>query len=88
MGWNETCAMEERFKFIEEYKRECDSVAELGRGYGISRKTGYKGLERYEEAGLEGLRGHDLCRHDCRHGKLKLALRGLIGPYWESFITQ
>jgi putative transposase len=56
MGWNETCAMEERFKFIEEYKQERDSVAELCRRYGISRKTGYKWLERYEEGGLEGLR--------------------------------
>jgi transposase InsO family protein len=56
MGWKETCAMEERFKFIQDYKSEEWSVAELCRRFGISRKTGYKWLERYELEGVDGLR--------------------------------
>jgi len=56
MGWKETCAVEERFRFVEDYKRNHSSVAELCRCYGVSRKTGYKWLERYQEEGLDGLR--------------------------------
>jgi transposase InsO family protein len=55
MGWKETCVVEERFKFIEEYRSENWSLAELCRRFGVSRKTGYKWLERYGEAGIEGL---------------------------------
>jgi putative transposase len=56
MGWKETCVMEERFKFIQEYQNEEDSFAELCRRYGVSRKTGYKWVERYGAEGLDGLR--------------------------------
>src|SRR6266536_1179205 len=56
MGWKETSVVEERFKFIQEHQSGDWSVAELCRQYGVSRKTGYKWLERYGEKGLEGLR--------------------------------
>src|SRR5215813_8178531 len=56
MGWKETCGMEERCKFIHEsQKGEC-GFAELCSRYGVSRKTGYKWIERYEASGIEGLR--------------------------------
>ena len=48
--------MEERFKFIQEYENEEESFAELCRRYGVSRKTGYKWVERYGAEGLDGLR--------------------------------
>jgi putative transposase len=48
--------MEERFEFIQEYQQEEESFAELCRRYEISRKTGYKWVERYAAEGLEGLR--------------------------------
>lgn len=47
--------MEKRYEFIREYLDEESSLAELCREHGISRKTGYKWLERYEERGLGGL---------------------------------
>lgn len=47
--------MEERFKFIQECRNEQESLAELCRRYGVSRKTGYKWLQRYEAEGIEGL---------------------------------
>src|SRR5947207_4804171 len=65
MGWKETCAMEERFKFVQEYKTDDWSLAELCRRYGVSRKTGYKWLERYQSDGLEGLQ--DQSRAPDRH---------------------
>lgn len=55
MGWKETCVMEERFRFIEDWKKQEFSLAELCRRYEVSRKTGYKWLERYARKGLEGL---------------------------------
>lgn len=55
MGWKETCAVEERYQFIQECKLKEWSIAELCRRYGISRKTGYKWLARYEEERLKGL---------------------------------
>lgn len=48
--------MEERFRFVQEYRKDEESLAELCRRYGVSRKTGYKWLERYQAEGLEGLR--------------------------------
>jgi len=56
MGWKETCAMEERFKFIEDYKSQDFNVSELCRRYGVSRQTGYKWIERYEQEGVDGLK--------------------------------
>ncbi len=65
MGWKETCVLEERFKFVQEYKADDWRFAELCRRYGVSRKTGYKWLERYQSDGLEGLR--DQSRAPNRH---------------------
>jgi len=56
MAWKETYVMEERFKFIVEVLDEKYSVKELCEAYGISRKTGYKWLERYKIEGIEGLK--------------------------------
>ena len=50
--------MDEKKDFIEEWKRQEVSLAELCRGYGISRQTGYKCLERYELEGEPGLEEH------------------------------
>lgn len=55
MGWKETCAVEERMRFVMLVERNEVAVAEACRQFGVSRKTGYKWIERYQEAGLEGL---------------------------------
>lgn len=46
--------MDERMRFVIRLK-DGESMASLCREFGISRKTGYKILERYEQCGLEGL---------------------------------
>src|SRR5688500_1170429 len=51
MGWRETCAVSERMRFVLEVTRGERSIAEACRLAGISRKTGYKWLERYDEGG-------------------------------------
>jgi transposase InsO family protein len=46
--------MDERMRFVIRLK-DGESMASLCREFGISRKTGYKIFERYEECGWEGL---------------------------------
>lgn len=55
MPWKETGPMEERMKFMAIYLSGERSMSELCEAFGISRKTGYKWVKRYEEQGLKGL---------------------------------
>jgi transposase InsO family protein len=55
MGWTETCAVDERMRFVMAIESHEDTHAALCRRFGVSRKTGYKWLERYGELGVEGL---------------------------------
>lgn len=56
--------MDERLKFIARLL-DGEKMAVLCRQFGISRKTGYKILTRYNEIGLEGLT--DRSRRPYRH---------------------
>jgi transposase len=56
--------MDERMRFVIRLK-DGESMASLCCEFGISRKTGYKIFERYEECGLEGL--SDGTRRPCRY---------------------
>lgn len=47
--------MDQRVQFIADYQRDESNVAELARRYGISRKTAYKWVERYQVDGPRGL---------------------------------
>jgi transposase InsO family protein len=47
--------MDQRHQFIIDHSRGLWPVAELCVRFGISRKTGYKWIERYERGGLDGL---------------------------------
>src|SRR6185312_9904030 len=55
MPWKESSVMDERIRFVIRLK-DGESMAALCREFQISRKTGYKIFERYEECGLEGSR--------------------------------
>jgi putative transposase len=55
MPWSQTSPMDQRTQFIADHLRQRYSMAELCEQYGISRKTGYKWIERYVERGPEGL---------------------------------
>jgi transposase InsO family protein len=63
MAWKEICVEEERFRFIEQLRREQLSMAEVCRAFGISRKTGYKWLERYELGGIGALSDQSRAPH-------------------------
>jgi transposase InsO family protein len=64
MGWKETCAMEERIKFVHQWQKDEWNFAELCREFGVSRKTGYKWLERYDRDGIGGLADQSRAPHE------------------------
>ncbi len=55
MGWMETCVVDERMRFVMAIERHEEAFAAVCRRFGVSRNTGYKWLERYEELGVAGL---------------------------------
>jgi transposase InsO family protein len=55
MPWRELKPMDEKVLFIADYLRQVSSFTALCEHFGISRKTGYKWVERYNLAGMEGL---------------------------------
>jgi transposase InsO family protein len=54
MPWKETDVMSERMRFVVRLERG-ETMSALCREFGISRKTGYKILRRYEQGGPEAL---------------------------------
>ena len=55
MPWARTDSMSERLKFIAIYLEYEACFSDLCRDFGISRKTGYKWLQRFEVEGAVGL---------------------------------
>src|SRR2546426_8382739 len=47
MPWRDASPMDQRTQFIADYLRDSLAITELCELYGISRKTGYKWIERY-----------------------------------------
>ncbi len=86
MPWMETGAVNERMKFVVDYQRGLPMTV-LCRRHGVSRKTGYKWVKRFEEHGAEGLA--DRCRapHSCSHAVAPKTVALLVDakkrhPYW------
>lgn len=67
MPWEVTCVMDQRVEFIGDWLQGECSMAELCRRYDVSRKTGYKFVARYEQAGLDGLKDRLRAPHHHPH---------------------
>jgi putative transposase len=67
MLWMETSPVDQREQFIRDHRLDMYAMAELCARYGISRRTGYKWLARFEEAGRAGLRDRSRAPHHCPH---------------------
>jgi transposase len=65
MPWKECSVMDERLQFVARWLAG-EAMVELCREFGISRKTGYKIFDRYQESGLEALT--DRSRRPWRYG--------------------
>nr|WP_260740654.1 helix-turn-helix domain-containing protein [Edaphobacter lichenicola] len=63
--------MDQRLQFLSSYQKEEMSVADLCREYGISRPTGYRWINRYNETGPEGLVDRSRRPHGCSHATLE-----------------
>lgn len=59
--------MDERVRFVGDAQRGFFNFTELCERYGISRKTGYKWLDRYEAEGAAGLVERSRRPHHCPH---------------------
>jgi putative transposase len=55
MPWQESCAMDQRVRFIGDQQSGLWTMTELCERYGISRRVGYKWLDRYRLEGPAGL---------------------------------
>ena len=67
MTWRETDKMDERLRFVAGCLAEEETMSALCEAFGISRKTGYKWLERYRSKGVAGI--CDLPRAPHFHGR-------------------
>ncbi len=54
MPWKECSVMDEKLQFVAR-RLAGEPMSDLCREFGISRKTGYKIFDRYQECGLQGL---------------------------------
>jgi transposase InsO family protein len=63
----ETMPVEQRTQFIDDVHEGFYTMTELCARYGISRKTGYKWLERFTEEGRRGLADRSRAPHSCPH---------------------
>ena len=60
MPWQELMPVDLRWRFITDWQAGCWTMTELCTDYQISRKTGYKWIDRFEAGGRRGL--HDASR--------------------------
>ena len=67
MPWKELKPVEEKHLFVADYLREVESFSGLCQRYGVSRKTGYKLVERYRREGMEGLEERSRRPHSQPH---------------------
>ena len=77
MPWLETASMDERWQFVQEWREELYDKSELCARYGVSRKTGYKWIARFEEEGRRGLADRSRAPHRCPH-KIDAALAKVL----------
>ena len=66
MPWKECSVMDERLQFVAR-RLAGEQMADLCREFGISRKTGYKIFDRYQECGIQGLTDRSRRPHHYAH---------------------
>ena len=79
--------MEERMQFVMEAESDVFQISELCERYGVSRKIGYKWLQRYRREGVAGLQDRSRAPLHCPHRTPEAIGQVLIEarhrhPYW------
>ena len=67
MPWKEIGPMQERVRFVVAYQSGLYGMSELCEAYGVSRKSGYKWLARWEAEGVAGLVERSRAPHSSPH---------------------
>lgn len=67
MPWTVTNTMTQRCTFVLEHQTGHFSMTELCQRFNISRKTGYKWLQRYRDGGIEALKDQSRAPKHCPH---------------------
>jgi transposase InsO family protein len=95
MPWKELRPMDQKIGLISDWKKEGYGKTELSKKYGISRKTVYKWINRYEQNSIEGLKEKSRVPHNSPNAtpeekvrliiaeKLKNRKRGPKKIYWQ-----
>jgi putative transposase len=63
MGWMETCVVDERMRFVMAVEAKEEPFAAICRRFRVSRRIGYKWLDRYRAEGVEGLQDRSRAPH-------------------------
>ena len=87
MPWRGVTVTEQRQRFLEDYKLNYYSVTDLAERFGISRKTAYKWINRFEEYGQKGFRERSRRPHSCPWQTDPAIVEELVGlrkahPHW------
>ena len=87
MPWKETCAVDQRMRFVIAAREEGAVMSEVCERFGVSRMTGYKWLARYDAEGVVGLK--ERSRAPKRHGRARpeAVVEAVLGlraryPHW------
>jgi len=67
MPWLEIAPMQQRERFIADYRLGLYTMTELCQRYSVSRNTGYETLRRWEEGGRAALHDRSRAPHHCPH---------------------
>jgi len=87
MAWRKVLPMDERLRFIFEAQLNLWTITELCKRYGISRKTGYKWLIRFDQQGLEGISERSRAPKHCPHRTVDQVVKRVVAerkrhPRW------
>ena len=83
MPWKESRALDERKRFIEQWKKGEEDFAELCRRSGIARQTGYKWAKRFAQAGEEGLEERSRAPDHCSHALSEDVADAILQLRWD-----
>jgi transposase-like protein len=79
MPWKESTIIDERLRFVLKAFKSKESFTEQCRRFGISTKTGYKWLKRFEEGGVTGLKDEPTIAKEVRNKTNDKTQRRIVG---------
>jgi len=67
MPWEEIKSMDLKVRLVSDWKFGDSNKTDLSKKYGVSRKTIYKWLKRYDQLGIDGLKEQSRAPKSCPH---------------------